>query len=380
MNVGSAEAAKITLEAITPLFLGGADPAGLPEMRAASVRGLLRFWWRALAGGALGSANLRALHKAETDVFGSTDSASPIVVRVTGTGAPQRFRSTRPGVNYLLWSVVRTGRQCLPPGTRLDLTLHLRTGVQAATPLLRALRSLWLLTQLGGLGARSRRAAGSLQVVAMTGTPADGLPPFPVKARTPAELQRHLAEGLNVLRALTTAELVDAASPSLPDFDVLHPKCFEVIVLDRVWRTWEDALDAIGSHFQQFRSRRPPDYGNVKAVIAKNTSVLASVQRAAFGLPIVFYYRSLGGQKDTLEGRDHDRRSSPLSIRCVRLANGEYTILLTLFRAAVLEQARSEKLKLKNAAVTAAAPDLRLIDTFLSGISAVAPVLKVSFL
>lgn len=379
MNVGLAEPVRITLETVTPLFLGGAEPAGPSELRAASIRGLLRFWWRALAGGALGSANLRALHKAETDVFGSTESASPIIVRVTGIGVPQRFRSTRPGVNYLLWSVVRTGRQCLPPGARLDLALQLRAGLRDDTPLLSALRSLWLLAQLGGLGARSRRAGGSLQVVALTRTPPDGLPPFSVKARTPAELQRHLAEGLDALRALTTAELGDAASPVLPDFDVLHPNCFEVTVLDRSWPTWEDALDAIGSHFQQFRSRRQPDYGNVKAVIAKQTRTLAPVERAAFGLPIVFYYRSLGGQKDTLEGRDHDRRSSPLSIRCVRLANGQYTILLTLFRAAVLEQARSEKLKLKYAGVTANAPDLRLIDNFLSGIPALAPVLKVNF-
>ena len=38
----------VTLEAVTPLFLGGADPRGSPELRPASFRGVLRFWWRAL--------------------------------------------------------------------------------------------------------------------------------------------------------------------------------------------------------------------------------------------------------------------------------------------------------------------------------------------
>lgn len=45
---------KATLEIVTPLFLGGANPRGAPELRAASVRGVLRFWLRALLGGVLG--------------------------------------------------------------------------------------------------------------------------------------------------------------------------------------------------------------------------------------------------------------------------------------------------------------------------------------
>lgn len=34
----------VTLETITPLFLGGTDPRGAPEIRPPSFRGALRYW------------------------------------------------------------------------------------------------------------------------------------------------------------------------------------------------------------------------------------------------------------------------------------------------------------------------------------------------
>lgn len=37
----------VTLETVTPLFLGGADPRGAPELRAPAFRGALRYWLRA---------------------------------------------------------------------------------------------------------------------------------------------------------------------------------------------------------------------------------------------------------------------------------------------------------------------------------------------
>jgi hypothetical protein len=53
----------LCLETITPLFLTGADPRGEPELRAASIRGALRFWLRALLGGVIGDRDLDGLLK-----------------------------------------------------------------------------------------------------------------------------------------------------------------------------------------------------------------------------------------------------------------------------------------------------------------------------
>lgn len=45
---------KLSLQTVTPLFLGGSNPKGEPELRAPSFRGVMRFWLRALLGGILG--------------------------------------------------------------------------------------------------------------------------------------------------------------------------------------------------------------------------------------------------------------------------------------------------------------------------------------
>lgn len=80
----------VTLEAVTPLFWGGADPRGAPELRAPSFRGAMRYWLRAALGGVCGDdeARLAVMREAEARVFGSTDEqcggASSIILRVKG--------------------------------------------------------------------------------------------------------------------------------------------------------------------------------------------------------------------------------------------------------------------------------------------------------
>ncbi len=38
----------VTLKTVTPLFLGGANPNDTAELRAPSIKGALRFWYRAM--------------------------------------------------------------------------------------------------------------------------------------------------------------------------------------------------------------------------------------------------------------------------------------------------------------------------------------------
>ena len=56
---------------VTPLFMA-ADPAGDAELRAASLKGVLRFWYRATALAAHGS--WRDVQKMEAQVFGGVGS------------------------------------------------------------------------------------------------------------------------------------------------------------------------------------------------------------------------------------------------------------------------------------------------------------------
>jgi len=365
---------KVSLETVTPLFLGGADPRGEPELRAASVRGALRFWLRALLGGRLGDQDLDALRKAESAVFGSTGSASPVVIRVRhGSLKKQPFSQLAAfgrGISYLFFAARGTKqepeRSAIVAGTPFELEFSERMGAATAESgeaLQQAYMALWLLTHLGGLGARSRRGAGSLQAIKAEEISGD-LPSLIVQANSPSELQAELRRGLIRLRSLMRSDAV-AHINSFSAFDVLHPNVCKVWVINRSFKTWFEALDVIGQTMQQFRSRRPPDYRNVREAV-QGRSLSQPVQRAAFGLPIIFYYRSLDGRRGTLEGETHSRRASPLMIRATKLVNGQYVLVLTLFKATLLEHGERLQLKRKGPPARIQVPDLSLIDDFLA--------------
>lgn len=77
--------AEFDCEVLTPMFLSGADQT-MCELRAASLRGAMRFWYRAMLGGQ--GKSLSDVKAEEAKVFGEsareggTVGASPVMVRV----------------------------------------------------------------------------------------------------------------------------------------------------------------------------------------------------------------------------------------------------------------------------------------------------------
>lgn len=65
------------VDVVTPMFLGAADPKEA-ELRAASIKGMLRFWWRATCG----IDKLEEMKTKENDVFGSTSTKSSFSISV----------------------------------------------------------------------------------------------------------------------------------------------------------------------------------------------------------------------------------------------------------------------------------------------------------
>lgn len=405
---------RVTVETVTPLFLGGANPGGEPELRASSLRGALRFWLRALLGGAIGDNNLSALRQAESAVFGSTETgASPVVIYVqheqlsppqvvTFSPLGEKNKDARnydkPGIAYMFFAARGTKREperkAIAAGTDFQLDLIMRKGVSPLDEKVfhQAYAALWLLTHLGSVGARSRRGGGSLQVMKVIeadGVP-KGLPPLILNATTPDALQKEIRDGLSCLRRFV-GTAPNIKNPST--FDVLHSDVCKIWVLDKVFSTWSEALEEIGREMQQFRSRRHPDYPIVKAAML-GESLKQPVQRAAFGLPINFFYSSLYRQyrqlgddektarrkaTGTLKGQYHDRRASPLLIRVTKLASGKYAVVITLFYAQLLPGDERLRLELQGRSSTSAVPDWRLIEDFLNDLDTkVAPRLEVT--
>lgn len=58
----------ITLKTVTPMFLAGVD-GKTPELRPPSIKGMMRFWWRAING----HLSIKKLLEAESRLFGASD-------------------------------------------------------------------------------------------------------------------------------------------------------------------------------------------------------------------------------------------------------------------------------------------------------------------
>ena len=74
-QLGAISMLTATFAVTTPLFLGGADlQNGRPELRPPSIKGVLRFWWRALAW-SRHDGDLSKIHSAEAELFGAAGDA-----------------------------------------------------------------------------------------------------------------------------------------------------------------------------------------------------------------------------------------------------------------------------------------------------------------
>ncbi|MGA9924694.1 MAG: type III-B CRISPR module RAMP protein Cmr1, partial [Isosphaeraceae bacterium] len=264
---------EVELEAVTPLWIGGASRQA--ELRPPSVRGHLRFWFRALAGGLLGE-ELRTVCEAESAVFGNTTRASSVVVRLFGsprTGVSVVGETEQlPGLAYMFWSVLQQRRDAILPGERFRLRLNSRPFPFAPVEVVgrtlgmtesfeMAAASLWLLVRLGGVGARMRRGAGGMSAVAdPTGWP-DCLPPLVSTARTPAELAAELSAGLERVRQAAGWSARPPTDPS--SYDILHERVCQLYLADTTFPSWWDAVNWAGEHFRAFRIEHKLDASGV---------------------------------------------------------------------------------------------------------------------
>lgn len=152
---------KITF--ITPCFCRGADcsDTGAPEIRPASIRGQLHWWFRVLGG----------TSAAENAIFGSVHgnaNASKVVIRVKYSLTPATTSSAT--LPHKTGGHAAT-KQAIAPGTSFDLLISTRLGglspdleQQFSTAL-----DAWLL--LGALGLRATRGGGNFTFEGQPDTP-----------------------------------------------------------------------------------------------------------------------------------------------------------------------------------------------------------------
>lgn len=149
---------RVQLETVTPLFLGGADPRGEPELRPSAFRGAMRYWFRAALGGVIGDKNLDGLRTLEREVFGDAEYGSPVSIQV-------QSMALKTGKFPILPHKPESGyRSAFYAGQKFQVVLQTTRPPDPIT-WVNACMAFNLAILLGGVGLRSRRGAGSLRIV-----------------------------------------------------------------------------------------------------------------------------------------------------------------------------------------------------------------------
>jgi len=167
------------LEVVTPMFLAGADQNNA-EIRAASIKGQLRWWWRAING----NLPLRDLKKGEEDIFGSTSKRSSFSIFISNqkikimnqnlpSGTKVNYRSHGRFISiidYLAFGIAVydkkvKGNVYTRPHIAPGSTFKIKFIFYDDSKMNEIDNAFKYFIQFGGLGSKSRNGFGSLSLI-----------------------------------------------------------------------------------------------------------------------------------------------------------------------------------------------------------------------
>lgn len=274
------EPIQLKLQTITPMFMAGADGEHF-ELRPPSIKGAMRFWWRASYWGK-NSKNLvpKEIEQEEGNIFGTASDngrKSHFAIHVkqhnltpTDQKLPShtshmieivsRGRSFKMNIlEYLAYGTFEYQRgqgnvftrQYLPAGQELTIFLHIpheTVEVEKKTIEVKkeAVTSFYLLALFGGLGAKSHNGFGSITVMnPEIFTQYDF--PYPT---IPDPM--FLAKLKNVLTKLKN-------NSTLPTFTAFSSG-MKLFKLKQSHGTWDECLAALGKIYREARNNLEPKH------------------------------------------------------------------------------------------------------------------------
>lgn len=250
-------------EVITPMFLAGAD-GKTPEIREPSIKGALRFWWRALHGHLMindtkmpnGEVH-KGLKSLENEIFGGGgDNAcrSALIIKTTHAEWDGSYSS------YLLPHKSMGLTKAFNPDTpqHFEISLFLTRSVRGFD--MDKFKSLFVLAcLLGGVGKRSRRGCGSVKIVGIKERDETDFKPFDM----PMTLNVILEEYINCFSS--HYKLDNPSSPSAiclnpsPLFKEAYPYIKGIQIGSKLYCDYGKFLYDIGKQTHDSRVNYPND-------------------------------------------------------------------------------------------------------------------------
>jgi len=354
------EEVTFELETVTPLFIAGADQRNIENegLRAPSLRGLLRWWFRAIMGGvefSLGNLNLKSVKEEEERIWGTTErqskvslSVAPVSLRVS------TFQNIRErGIRYLSYGVY--DRPYIDFGSRFKIHIFFKRSMSDEERK-KVIATLWLLLNLGNVGSKSRKGFGSLRITRdviideMEFKNLDNL----------EKLEEYLRNNIERCLRIFGWNGSIPRNESLPPYSIIAPHYWKMKILNNTHSSALDAINYIGEKIREYREDRDnpsarrtrstkkgifsywvtKDYNSVKSIYTKSLS--STPQGSIFGLPHHFQFQSIKRKgnpvKAVVKGVEHDRRASPLYIKIWKLSNNQFAIGLQLFKSSFIPE------------------------------------------
>lgn len=337
-------------EVITPMFLAGAD-GSTPELRPPSIKGALRFWWRALNG----HLPLDKLKAKEGEIFGDAEKGrSKVIIRIIKKDLIVKSINKNhfnTGSSYLFYSAFMNKRDYFSEGN-----FYIKFESLYKELLNEAIEAFKLLAILGGIGTRSRRCAGNFRL-------------------TKVDTFNTINDFESRIKGIITP---NSQTSNLSEFPILSNASISLVNSPKDNSLF--AIDEIGNNFQQFRLRKQPDYSEIKKYIQDGDRI-NNIERPAFGLPIRFRYRSLKGDSASIIGNKRnsnrndekfERSASSLIISIVKINNSFYPII-TNFNSKLLPNGTRLKIssRSQNKSVYVNTPSPNIKEEFINSLDTI---------
>ena len=350
---------ELELENVTPLFIAGADQRNVENegLRTPSLRGLLRWWFRAIMGGVLfssGHLSINEVKNKEEEVWGNTTAQSKVLINVLTITTRMGEVERKGGISYLSYGVFE--RKYIEGSFRIYIRFKQTLSEEDKK---KVIATLWMLLNLGNIGGKNRKGFGSLRVINDTSI-------YGLSFKNPIEISK-LKEYLesNIKKCLTFFGWKGStiSSETLPPFPVIAPNFWKMKLLNRIYPSEIKAINDIGEKIRQYREDRgnpsakheqkikkfsywvTKDYNSVKSIYTKSSP--STPKGSIFGLPHQFQFQSIN-KKAMVKGMEHDRRASPLYIKIWKLDSNKFAIGLQLFKSIFLPENKLEIIDLKD--------------------------------
>lgn len=329
----------VNLRFITPAFIGGEDPyKGPSEFNEKALKGALRFWWRAFCVEPTQS-NTELLEK-ESQIFGGQGSKSKFsltLIEEKLSNQKDTIDNIPPGIKYLLFSILK--RDYISPGSEYSI----RIIADNFETMEEVLKSLWLLENFGGLGARSRRGAGSFMVTGISNLDLGNFNNVPTflfnsQIKNVNEIENFLNQGLQKIKP-KIAGLPKYTAYSTTD----KYSYFKVRKVNG--NGWKNAMNELGQIYSESRSFKKDPYreqaSSLHTFAVKGDSSHVEKNpptKTSFGLPIIYNFKDqLARDKNdrfSIEAKPSNgftRRASPLFFKIGEVNNNFYIVALVMW-------------------------------------------------